>query len=184
MKILAKILMWMSKVFHKLFVEPIKKGLLLSCGSNVHIGVRVTGNLENIIVGNNVSIGSNNLFLSKNANIYIGNDVMFGPGVSVITGDHRIDLIGKKMIDITEKEKLPENDQDVIFKGDNWIGANVIILKGVTIGEGSIIAAGSVVNKNVEPYSIYGGIPAKKIRMRFNKEQLGKHLELLEENNR
>ena len=69
------------------------------------------------------------------------------------------------MIAVTEK--LPENDQDVVFEGDNWIGANVTILKGVTIGEGAVIAAGSVVNKVVPSYSVVGGVPARVIRMRF-----------------
>lgn len=58
-------------------------------------------------------------------------------------------------------EKLPENDQDVVFEGDNWIGANVTVLKGITIGEGA------VVNKNVLPYTIVGGVPAKVIKMQF-----------------
>ena len=52
----------------------------------------------------------------------------------------------------------------VIIKDDVWIGANVKILPGVIIGEGSVIAAGAVVTKDVEPYSLYGGVPAKKIK--------------------
>ena len=84
---------------------------------------------------------------------------MFGPRVTVITGNHRTDVVGKPMIEVTEK--LPENDQDVVFEGDNWIGANVTILKGVTIGEGAVIAAGAVVTKNVDGYSIWGGTSTK-----------------------
>lgn len=55
----------------------------------------------------------------------------------------------------------------VIINDDVWIVANVTILKGVKIGEGSVIAAGSVVTKDVEPYCIYGGVPAKKLKHRF-----------------
>ncbi len=55
---------------------------------------------------------------------------------------------------------------------DVWIGANVLILDGVSIGDGSIIAAGAVVNKDVPPYSIYGGIPAKLIRYKFDEETI------------
>ncbi len=63
---------------------------------------------------------------------------------------------------------------DVISKGsvcignDVWIGTNVIILSGVSIGDGSIVAAGAVVTSDVEPYSIVGGVPAKKIKNRFS----------------
>lgn len=74
------------------------------------------------------------------------------------------------MIAVTDKDKLPENDQDVVFEGDNWIGANAIILKGVTVGKGSVISAGAVVTHNVPAYAIVGGVPAKVIRMRNEKK--------------
>ena len=67
---------------------------------------------------------------------------------------------------IDNNEKLPENDQDVVFKGDNWIGMNTTILKGVEIGRGGVIAAGAVVNKDIPSYSIAGGVPAKVIKSR------------------
>lgn len=154
-----------SKGIHKLIEEPIKKSMLGKHGRNIHIGHNVAGNLENIFCGNNVSLGGENLFLSSNAKIWIGDNVMFGPRVVIITGDHRIDVVGKPMTEVTEK--LPENDQDVVLEGDNWIGANVTILKGVTIGEGAVIAAGAVVTKNVDKYSVWGGIPARKLKDRF-----------------
>ena len=50
---------------------------------------------------------------------------------------------------------------------DVWIGANVVILPGVTVGDGAILAAGAIVTKDVEPYAIVGGVPAKKLRYRF-----------------
>ncbi len=81
------------------------------------------------------------------------------------------------MIDI--KDKLPENDLDVVIEEDVWVGANVIILKGVTIGRGSVIAAGSIVTKNVEPYSIYAGVPARKIKERFSEEEISEHEKLM-----
>lgn len=64
------------------------------------------------------------------------------------------------MYSIGDDEKLPENDMDITIENDVWIGANVTILKGVTIREGSVIAAGAVVTKDVESYSIYGGVPS------------------------
>lgn len=70
---------------------------------------------------------------------------MFGPNVTIRGGDHRIDVIGRNMVDIKEYEKLPENDKDVFIDGDVWIGCNVTILKGVHIGRRSVVGAGSVV---------------------------------------
>ena len=63
---------------------------------------------------------------------------------------------------------------DVILAEDVWVGSNVVILSGVKIGRGAIIAAGSVVTKDVAPYSIVGGVPAKVIKMRFSDEVIKK----------
>lgn len=122
-------------------------------------------NFENIEVGDDVSIGDGALFLCSDSKIIIGNKVMFGPKVSVIGGDHNTTEIGKFMYDIHEKK--PGDDLDVVFEDDIWVGTGAIILKGVRIGRGSIIAAGALVNKEVHPYTIVGGIPAKKISNRF-----------------
>ncbi len=120
---------------------------------------------SNIEVGDDVSIGDGAIFLSSNSKIIIGNKVMFGPKVTVVGGDHNTTEVGKFMYDVHEKR--PEDDQDVCFEDDVWIGSGAIILKGVKVGRGSIIAAGAVVNKEVYPYSIVGGIPARLISKRF-----------------
>ena len=103
--------------------------------------------------------------------------MIFGPHPTIITGDHRTDVIGKYIMD--SKEKLPENDAPVIIEDDVWTGANVTILKGVTIGRGSVIAAGAVVTKSFPPYSIIGGVPAKLIKMRFTPEEIEEHERLI-----
>ncbi len=90
-------------------------------------------------------------------------------------GDHRYDIVGRFIDTIKDEEKLPENDQDILFEGNNWIGMNVIILKGVKIGKGAIIAAGSVVTKNVPPYSIFGGVPGRVLKYRFTEKQILEH---------
>ena len=138
------------------------------CGKNVNISFdcKFVG-IENIYVGSNVYFGDGFNALTTKAKLVIGDDVMFGPNVVVVTGDHRIDIQGRTMFSIKEDEKLPENDQDVIIENDVWIGANVTILKGVTIHSGSVISAGAVVTKDVEAFSIVGGVPAKMIKKRF-----------------
>jgi len=134
---------------------------------------------KNIHIGNHVSIGYNADFIASRSKIIIGDHVVFAPHVSIRGGDHRFDIVGRYIDSISDLEKLPENDQDVVFEGDNWIGMNVTILKGVTIGRGAVIAAGTVVNKNIPPYSICGGIPGKVLKKRFTKAQIIEHEALL-----
>ena len=180
MKIIYKLCQIIQKVFNKYVIAPVKKASLGSCGKNVNFGKNLSLSGEkNIYIGNNVFLGKGTTLMSSRAKIIVGDHVMVGPGVTVITGNHKIDVVGKYMDEITDKEKDPDDDQDIVFEGDNWIGANVTILKGVTIGEGAVVAAGSVVTKDVEPYSIYGGVPAKKLKMRFDEETLNKHKEAI-----
>ena len=128
--------------------------------------------LENLSIGDGTSIPKGATFYCTKAPLTIGKKVIFGPKPTIITGDHRIDIQGKYIIDITDDEKLPENDQPVTIEDGCWIGANVTILKGVTLGHDSVVAAGSVVTKSCEPYSIIGGVPAKLIRRRFTDEEM------------
>ena len=151
------------------------------CGKNVYfrpLSSDIKG-LENLSIGNNTSIPKGSPFYCTKAPLVIGNKVIFGPKPTIITGDHRIDIIGKFIIDVTDDEKLPENDAPVIIEDDVWCGANVIILKGVTISHGSVVAAGSVVTQSFPPYSIIGGCPARLLKMRFTEEQIKENDELL-----
>lgn len=150
-----------------------------SCGKNVYLrpsSCDIKG-LNNISIGNNVSIPKGAIIYSTEANLIIKDNVIFGPRPTIITGDHRIDVVGIPIIE--SHEKLPENDADVIIEEDVWAGANVVILKGVTIGRGSVIAAGAVVNKSIPPYSIVGGVPAKVLKYRFSIEEAIAHEKLI-----
>lgn len=167
------------RVYNHVILSPYKRALCASCGKNVFIGRGCKFTWENIYLGNDISINEDAIFLSTRAKVIIGDHVMFGPKVTIITGDHRIDILGRYMSTITESEKLKENDEDVVFEGDNWIGSNVTILKGVHIGEGAIVASGAVVTKDVPAYSIVGGIPAKVIKTRFSLDEIKQHKELL-----
>lgn len=93
----------------------------------------------------------------------IGAYTMLANNVSVIGGDHDFKKPGVPMIFAGR-----ETPQKTVVGKDCWIGAHSIIITGVRIGDGAIIAAGSVVTKDVEPYTIYGGVPAKKIKDRFS----------------
>ena len=69
-------------------------------------------------------------------------------------------------------ESYFEETEQIVIGNDVWIGANAIVLDGVTIGDGAIISAGAIVNKNIPPFSIYGGVPAKFIRFRFEENEI------------
>lgn len=151
------------------------------CGEHVFVGIGGDFIPSHIHCGHHVHIGPHASFMASIAHIYIGNYVVFGPSVTIRGGNHRTDLIGKHIIEVGEGDKLPENDQDVIMEDGVWVGCNAIILKGVTIGRGAVVAAGSVVTKDVPPYSIVGGNPSKVIKHRFTEKQIEEHKRILKE---
>lgn len=165
-----------SKLWNKILVQPIKKATFSSCGKRVTLGrhLRLYGP-KNVSIGSDVSIGEDSLFMCTRAKIRIGNHVMFGPRVTLITGGHRTDIIGRYMSSVGNEEKRPEDDKDIVLEGDNWIGANSTILKGVIVGRGSVVAAGAVVTRDVPSYAIVAGVPARVIKYRFSAEEVAEH---------
>ena len=161
--------------------SPIWKHAMKHCGKGVYLRPMSSDikGLWNLSVGDYTSIPKGSVIYCTGAELTIGKKVIFGPRPTIITGDHRIDIVGKYICDVTDKDKLPENDLPVVIEDDCWIGANVTILKGVRIGRGSVIAAGAVVTKSCEPYSIIGGIPARLIKMRFTPDQIKEHEKIL-----
>jgi acetyltransferase-like isoleucine patch superfamily enzyme len=103
-----------------------------------------------------------------------GKYVMLAPDVTIAGADHIFDQPGIPMY-FAGRSELKET----VIEDDVWIGARVCILAGIKIGRGSIVAMGSVVTKDVPPYSIVGGIPAKLIRQRFDAEAAKVHDEML-----
>ena len=179
-KILYKTANIIYRGFNKVILERGLKATFACYGENVSLSydIDVRGN-ENIYMGSNIQIGPHAVLWTTMAKLIFEDNVIVGPGLKVFTGDHRVDIKGKHIIDVTDDEKLPEHDADVVIKEGVWIGANVTILKGVTVGEGAVIAAGAVVTKTVEPYTICAGVPCKKIRDRFTEEEIEQHKRLL-----
>jgi len=114
--------------------------------------------------GRNIRIGDYS-GLGINCRLYgpvsLGKHVMMGPDVIIITSNHKSDRL-----DIPMTEQGGTGPDPVVIGDDVWIGTRVIILPGVTVGHGAVLAAGSVVTKDVQPYAIVGGNPAKLIRYR------------------
>lgn len=126
-----------------------------------------------ITLGNNVQFG---MYCMVAYNVDIGDNVLMAGRVCFVgKNDHEFDVPGKYIWDGGRGD-----DKACRVESDVWIGHGCTIVGGVTIGTGSIVAAGSVVTRDVPPCEIWGGVPAKKIRDRFlNEEDQLKHLAFL-----
>ena len=158
MNSLYDIVEWFHRLLNKMLITPIICTSCMSCGENVRMGrgIRIYG-IKNLKIGNDVSVGGGRTtIMCTRAKVKIGDHVMFGPNVTIITGGRRTDLVGRYMTSVTNAKKRPEGDRDIIFEGDNWIGTNATILRCVNIGRGAIIAAGAVVTKDISESSICG----------------------------
>lgn len=123
-----------------------------------------------IFLGDRVHIGPRAYF-SIHERLDVGDDVMFGPDVMILSGNHKVDIVGAPMNMHRQGINAPcEIERDV------WIGARVIILGRVKIGEGAVIGANSLVNKDVPPYTIAFGNPCRPKKERFTDEELREHL--------
>lgn len=134
--------------------------------------------IKNMVVDEPISIGPNSVIYTTLAKVYIKGHFVSGPNLTIISGDHHY-VVGRFLDTISDSEKIPENDKDIVIEEDVWCGANVTILKGVTIGRGAIIAAGSVVTKNVPRYAIVGGVPAKIIKYKFTPHEIERHEQII-----
>lgn len=117
---------------------------------------------EGLKIGDNSNIGPYS-WIGCSGHIEIGNNVMMGPRVNLLAENHNFDRT-----DIPMKEQGVTRGA-IIIEDDCWLGANCSVLSNVRIGRGSIIATGAVVTKDVPPYSIVAGVPAKVIKSRTEK---------------
>lgn len=152
------------------------RGRFSKCGRNLIFDPGDRFSYQAIKIGDDVFIGSGAVF-STVTEITIGSKVMFGPRVMIMGGDHNSGEIGRYMFDV--KDKREGDDLPVEISDDVWIGAGAIILKGVKIGRGAIVGAGSVITKSVLPYAVVAGNPARLIRMRFDEHEIARHEEVL-----
>lgn len=133
------------------------KLMLKKCGKKVNIehGAEFSAKVS---LGDYSGIGIN---ARIHGECTIGDYVMMGPDVTILTRNHAFDRT-----DIPMMHQGFEEEKPVFIGNDVWIGEKVIILPGVHVGDGAILAAGAVVTKDVPPYAVVGGVPAKVIKMR------------------
>ena len=149
----------LSNIIRLWYMAKILKVIQFDKNSKFESGIYIS-DARNLEIGKHVRINEN-VFLQGIINI--GDYVMIAPNVSIYSKTHNHHDINTPMVLSGETQT-----KKVIIENDVWIGINSVILPGVTIGKGSIIGANSLVNKDVEPYSIMGGTPARLIRKRSN----------------
>jgi maltose O-acetyltransferase len=133
-------------------------------GDGARISHRVTIKGEtNISIGKNVHV-TNNCILDGRGGLSIGDDTMVGFETLIVTGTHNYE-----QADILIRMQGAYRSPVAIGK-DVWLGARTIILPGVTIGDGAVVAAGAVVTRDIPPYAIAGGVPARVIGKRGEKD--------------
>ena len=172
---------------------------------NIKISPRSRFNGKTVLEGNNViakgAIVSNsyigrNTYIGDNTNLSsckIGRFFSISTGINVVSNTHPSSVFvstspsffstlkqnGQSFVKQNKfEEHLRVGDYCVVVGNDVWIGTNAIIKGGITIGDGAIVAMGAVVTKDVPPYAIVGGVPAKVIKYRFDEEQIKKLLDI------
>ncbi len=142
-----------------------RTSLIVGKGSSIHQGTVVSVTSKNvkscIIIGENTYIGENNNLRAADGIITIGNNCLISQGITIVTSNHSI----KKELPVSEQPWISQKGKVAIADGV-WIGANAVVLPDVTIAEGAVVAAGSIVTKDVPAYAIVAGNPAKVIKYR------------------
>lgn len=135
--------------------------MLSACGHGVNVERHARFG-RGVTLGDNSGIGLN---ASVGEQTRIGNDVMMGPDCLIYTVMHRFDRT-----DIPMREQGYTPVRPVVIGDDCWIGSRVTIMPGVTLGRGCVVGAGAVVTRDVPPYAVVAGVPARVVRYRNQSE--------------
>ncbi len=157
-------------------IFSVRKNVVYGRNLRVSRGVRVSAPNQ-MTIGDNVSIGPYSLILLDGC---IGSHTMISFGVYIVgRSDHKFDK-PEVLISANDSKSIPGRESSIIIGRDVWIGAGAILLSGVKVGDGSVIAAGSVVTRDVGNCEIVGGNPAHFISNRFETpQQIEQHLRYL-----
>jgi len=141
---------------YRFFLKKIGKNLFMRTGSWI-------GFPWNVEIGDNFVMHRNSI-IEGAGSVKIGDNVMIGPNVVILSFTHSYSDLN-----------IPMNQQQYIYNkviigNDVWLGANVVVVPGIKIGDGAVVGANSVVTHDVEPYGVYCGAPARKIKSRLKNE--------------
>jgi acetyltransferase-like isoleucine patch superfamily enzyme len=134
----------------------LKGDVSIGQGVSISDNVEIRTNFSRIVIGKECTINRNTMIIGM---VSIGEYCLIAPNVVIVGSNH-----GTSMDSLMKHQKIIS--KGIVIGNDVWIGANVTVTDGVTVGDGAILAAGCVVTKNVEPYTIVGGVPAKFIKNR------------------
>lgn len=151
-----------SFILKNLACLEIKENVVIAAYNVICVLDQFENSQENskLTIGDGTYIGESNNIRAAGGSISIGSNCLISQQVSIIATDH-----GINKDELIKSQKWVKKG-DIVIGDDVWIGCSSQILSGVTIGNGAVIAAGSLVNKDVAPYSIVAGIPAKFIKYR------------------
>jgi acetyltransferase-like isoleucine patch superfamily enzyme len=157
-RILLFLYFCMGSVFNALRVGVLRQLITIGKNNVIQHGFRF-GMKDILSIGDNCQINENVYIQSA----IIGNYVLIAQNVAILAVTHQFASVDIPIIKQGSTKPAP-----VIVEDDVWIGRNVVVMPGITLGKSSIIGTGAVVTKDVPPYAIVGGVPAKIIRYRNN----------------
>lgn len=149
----------------------------VTVGRGVHIGIgSMVSAPRKLVIADDVYIGH---YCTIQTDGRIGRGVLIANNVGLVgRNDHDFRCIGRYICNapwVRDVDYDPALHQELIIEDDVWIGYGAVVLSGVTIGRGAIVAAGAVVTKDVPPYAIVGGNPARRLAERFTADQIVDH---------
>lgn len=154
-----------QKIFNKILYRPYIKRKLHKVGVNFRLGFFSEINKPQYFsFGKHFYSGPFCLFsTNKNNEVEIGDYVMFGPRCMIQGGNHDISFLGYMRLN----NQIERSKEKITIENGVWLGANVTVVSGSQIGEGSLIGAMSLVNKTIPPFVVAGGVPVKVLKSRF-----------------
>lgn len=146
-------------------IEPSKRGTLIQIGARTSIDafvkIKPAGGSGEVVIGTDCAINSGVVIYSGNG-VRIGDAVLIAANCTLAPTNHAFADRARRIRD----QGFTPSKGGIVIEDDVWLGANVVVLDGAVIGQGTVVAAGAVVRGVLEPYSIYAGAPAVKVGVR------------------